>query len=76
MVVHTYFVEEYVCNSLSITNVVRHYEIPDEVEHRRDNYFSLEKAGAVYLHTADKYHRPRWPTITGAKRHRSIYRSL
>src|SRR2546425_11565760 len=25
---------------------------------------------AVYLHTADNYHRPRWPTITGAKRHR------
>jgi hypothetical protein len=24
----------------------------------------------VYLHTADKYHRPSRPTITGAKRHR------
>jgi hypothetical protein len=25
---------------------------------------------AVSLHTADKYHRPSRPTITGAKRHR------
>jgi hypothetical protein len=43
MVVHTYFVEDYVRNSLSNTNVIRHYEIPYRVEHRRDDYCSLEK---------------------------------
>src|SRR6266446_6188836 len=31
---------------------------------------AFHKPTVVYLHTADKYHRPRWPTITGAKRHR------
>jgi hypothetical protein len=45
MVVHTYFVEDYGRNSLSSTNVLRHYEIPDGIEHRRDDYFSLEKVG-------------------------------
>ena len=45
MVVHTYFVSKYRRNSLRSTNVIRHYEIPYAVEHRRDDYFSLEKVG-------------------------------
>jgi hypothetical protein len=38
----------------------------------QDNHlvFNLPHQPAVYLHTADKYHRPSRPTITGAKRYR------
>src|SRR6266571_8708555 len=43
MVVHTCFMENYGSTSISSTNVIRYYEIPYGVAHRRNDRFSLEK---------------------------------